>query len=157
MGKTYTPRNGPPAQAAQKIHVQAVGGYWFAPRWAAGIGTGIDTHEFNGRGVVTTPVFVRLISAPLTGRLSPVATFDVGHGWYSNRLSNSTAPNEHNRGGLLLNPSAGFLVRTARRTSFLFTIGYRTQAYHYRREDFESRTENDVVFRRLSVRTGWMF
>ncbi len=157
LGKTYEPRNGMPAQATQKLQVQVVNGYWFTPRWAAGIGAGLDSYEYNNRNITVTPVFVHLVSAPLTGRLSPVATLDVGHGWYSGKLSSGTAANEHNRGGLLFNPAAGFLARTSRKTSFLFTIGYRTQAYHYWRDDFESRTESDVVFRRMSVRLGWMF
>ncbi len=157
LGKTYEPRNGMPVQSTQNLHFQVVNGYWFTPRWAAGIGAGLNSYTFNNRNIMFTPVFVRLVSAPLTGRLSPVATLDVGHGWYSNKLSNSTAANEHNRGGLLFNPAVGFLARTSRKTSFLFTIGYRTQAYHYWRDDFESRTESDVVFRRMSVRLGWIF
>ena len=157
FGKTYELRNGQSAQATQKLQVQVVNGYWFTPRWAAGIGVGLDGYEHNNRSFTTMPVFVRLVSAPLTGRLSPVATLDLGHGWYSNKLSGGTAANEHNRGGLLFNPSAGFLARTSRKTSFLFTIGYRSQAYHYWRDDFESRTDNHVVFRRMSVRMGWMF
>lgn len=157
FGKTSEFRNGQPAQATRTFQIRVAGGYWFTPRWAAGIGTGLDTYQYNNRSIAIAPVFVRLISAPVAGRLSPVVTLDLGHGWYSNRLSNSTAANEHNQGGLLFNPAAGFLARTSRKTSFLFTIGYCTQTYQYARDDFESRTENDMVFRRMSVRLGWIF
>ena len=151
-GRTYTDVWGANNRANTPTF-QLVTGYHWNSHWSTGIGTGLDIYQDN----TFIPVFARGMYIPLNTPLTPVVTMDAGYGFY-NQAFNKDLPNTQTiKGGMLFNPAVGFMARSARRTAFLFTLGYRQQESLQSFQNGEIRTDQDFSFRRLSLRMSLLF
>jgi len=133
--------------------IQLTSGYYWNSHWATGVGTALDIYQAG----TFVPVFVRGMYMPLKSRITPVVSMDIGYGFYTQAFNGAPATNQDIDGGLFLNPAAGFMVRSAYRTAFLFTVGYRHQDWYQSFQNGEVRTAQDMAFRRTSIRMSLLF
>ncbi len=157
LGKPYQLRNAEPDDATQRVvALQVSGGYRWNPHWSTSLGIGVDSYK----DFAFWPVSLRGTYVLLNRRVSPIVTMDAGYSFRSGKLESPTPDIQtHIDGGLLFNPSAGILVHTGCRTSFILSAGYRQQTYTqtFTNPIDETRTEQAIVLRRFFMRIGWIF
>ncbi len=134
-------------------NLQVVTGYHWNSHWSSGIGTGFDFYNYR----TLIPVFARGMYMPLTTRLTPVIVMDAGYGFYPRGFNGSVPNNQSIKGGLLLNPAAGFMVRSQKHTAFLFTLGYRQQNMVQSVQNGEINNTQEISMRRFSIRMSLLF
>ncbi len=151
-GRNYSGGTGSNARVSSpSIHV--ITGFQWTGHWATGVGASLDIYQTG----TFIPVYVHGMYMPLNSRLTPVATMDLGYGFYTKAFNGDPASNQRITGGLFLNPAVGFMVRSPKRTAFLFTVGYRQQDFSQAFQNGEIRTSQAISLRRMSLRMSLLF
>ncbi|MDJ1495453.1 hypothetical protein QNI19_21115 [Cytophagaceae bacterium DM2B3-1] len=133
--------------------LQIVSGYQWNSHWATGIGAAMDIYQSG----TTLPLFLRGMYTPLTNRLTPLISFDMGYGLYTKAFNGSSINGQLSQGGLFINPTVGFIARSEKRTAFSFSIGYRHQHAQQSFINEKETTSKNIILHRMSIRVGLSF
>ncbi len=132
---------------------QTFNGWRVRPRTAVGLTTGLDAYQ--GALIMPVAAGVRQELFEKGPTLSKIqASLDLGTGtlWLDGEDDISK------KGGLMINPSVGFVFPTRSGSAFLLNFGYKYQYYTllttYSKENFTEETRN---IKRLQVRLGFQF
>jgi hypothetical protein len=146
-GKTY---NTSISSSVAAPTVQLFNGYRLHRLLVIGGTFGFDFYD----NVLVTPMALGIRGEILNRKVSPVYGLDVGYG--STFLSDESSQQQHG-GGWMFSPSAGIRVNTGSSTAFTFGAGYRTQRVRTDTNQWGTRTEQKINYKRLSLRMGFMF
>ncbi len=130
--------------------VQFFNGYRLNPRLALGATIAFDFYQ----EVLITPIALGIKGAVLDKRVSPYYSLDVGYGA---TILNSTSNGRKQEGGFMFNPTLGFRVNTGNMSAFTFGVGFKSQRAQIEYNNWGTRTNQNILFKRLSLRTGFMF
>ncbi|MDJ1500369.1 hypothetical protein [Xanthocytophaga agilis] len=133
--------------------LQIVSGYQWNSHWATGIGAAMDIYQTG----TILPLFLRSMYTPLTNRLTPLISFDIGYGLYTRVFNGSPTNGQLSQGGLFINPAVGFIARSEKRTAFSFAIGYRRQHVYQSFVNEETTSSKNIILHRMSIRVGLSF
>jgi hypothetical protein len=100
--------------------LHTVNGYLVNPHFSVGLGIGADKYK----ALLLVPIYADLRANILKGKVSPYVSLGAG---YSVAVWNDF--NHPVRGGVMVNPDLGVKLFVSRKTSLLFSIGYRLQGY----------------------------
>ncbi len=130
--------------------VQTFNGYQFWPMLQVGVTTGIDWYQT----FALVPVAFGLRGDLLRNKITPFYYLDLGYGF---RWLNNNSEDRWVKGGAMWNPGVGLKVRGNKNTAWVITVGYKSQ----RAETFANwgwqRTEQQIHYSRLALRTGISF
>lgn len=146
-GKTY---NMSISSSVAAPTVQLFNGYRLHRLLAIGGTLGFDFYD----NVLVTPIALGIRGEILDRKVSPVYGLDVGYG--STSLSDESSQQRHD-GGWMFSPSAGIRVNSGNSTAFTFGAGYKTQRVRSDINQWGTRTEQKINYKRLSLRMGFMF
>lgn len=130
--------------------VQFFNGYRFHRMLSLGATVGFDFYD----NVLVTPVALGIRGELTDSRVSPVYGLDVGYG--STFLSDESSQLKHG-GGWMFSPSFGMRVNTANSTAFTFTVGYKRQRVSTENTAWGVNVAQEINYKRLSLRMGFMF
>lgn len=127
-------------------------------RYMAGAGIGFEYYEW---GVL--PVFGQfLFRTSPNSKVSPLLSAKIGYSFASKRSDNNNSISDM-KGGLLLNPEAGFEIQVSQNAAFITSIGYAYQelshvepVYHWSAADENKKTVYTHI-NRVSLRVSFRF
>ena len=130
--------------------VQLFSGYRFHRMLVVGGTVGFDFYN----NVLITPIALGLRGEVLNSRISPVYGLDLGYG--ATFLSDEGNQQDID-GGWMFSPSAGISVDTGNSTAFTFGVGYKAQRARTETSWWGGSTVQNLNYKRLSLRMGFMF
>ncbi|GAB3202228.1 hypothetical protein ABID22_002589 [Pontibacter aydingkolensis] len=130
--------------------VQVFNGYRFNKMFALGVTTGFDFYE----NVLVTPVALGLRGELLNSRISPIYGLDAGYGTTALSSENS---GQKTHGGWMYSPAFGIRANTDNNTAFTFTVGYKNQRVETRQVNWNGTVDQEINYKRLTTRIGFMF
>lgn len=114
---------------SMSLHISSFHGYQLHPLFAIGLTTGFGKYD-HVEGIII-PFALGIRGEVSKHALSPFYALDIGHSFHlMPKKQEPDTPwntNEKYKGGFLLNPAIGIKFRTAHKTSFLWSVGYKIQ------------------------------
>lgn len=123
-------------------------GKQFNPHLAVGAGIGLDKIEYE-----FIPLYLECRGDMLKKRFSPHYALRVGYGFEAD-LFDLEEGNDV-KGGLMIHPALALRIATRQQKNILLEMGYQFQ-YARRTSDFRNGVDR-LLYRRLSLRLGWLF
>lgn len=130
--------------------VQFFNGYRFHKLLTLGGTLGLDFYD----NILVTPVALGIRGEILSSRIRPIYSLDTGYGLTF--LSEEDSELE-TQGGWAFNPALGLRVNTGNKSAFTFTVGYKSQRITTESLSWNSRREQKIHYKRLTLRMGFMF
>jgi hypothetical protein len=133
--------------------ISALGGFQYNNYLAAGLGVSFNQMSVNN-GVQTIPVFL-----DFRGNMSENPTtlfYSMGIG-YSFARANTEFDIIEAKGGLFMHPALGIRFDRFSGSSFLLDVGYQFQSVEITSQRWNGINIDDVQYRRLTLRLGWIF
>lgn len=128
-------------------------GYQYKPIIGAGIGVGADSYIYSEiRSVI--PVYLEARGYLQNQPFAPYYCLQAGYGF---ALINDTWNMTDASGGIMIHPKIGFRFPSRTNAAFTAEIGYLFQKASFTFDDWQGRYQDDVSFRRVSVRFGVLF
>lgn len=128
-------------------------GYQYKPIIGAGIGIGADSYIYSEiRNVI--PVYLEVRGYLKNQPFAPYYSLQAGYGF---ALVNDTWNMTDATGGIMIHPKVGFRFPSRTNAAFTTEIGYLFQKASFTFDDWQGRYQDDVNFRRISVRFGVIF
>ena len=142
------------------ISLRTVHGYRFFPYLFVGGGVGFD--RYTGHFQSYVPLFVRLQSEFLKGKITPFVSVDAGYGFLvqENKQEGLVFTKKPNLGGVYVATAAGVHLYTRSRASIALSMGYALQKS---RSTFEYEYEGSPIYdiyrtyQRMTVGVGVVF
>ena len=142
------------------ISLRTVHGYRFFPYLFVGGGVGFD--RYTGHFQSYVPLFVRLQSEFLKGKITPFVSVDAGYGFLvqENKQEGLVFTKKPNLGGVYVATAAGVRLYTRSRASIALSMGYALQKS---RSTFEYEYEGSPIYdiyrtyQRMTVGVGVVF
>lgn len=135
------------------VGISGLAGYQYNNYLAAGLGLSFNQMSVNN-GVQTIPLFL-----DFRGNVSENPTtlfYSLGIG-YSFVTANTEFDIIEAKGGLFLHPALGIRFDRFSGSSFLLDIGYQFQNVEITSQRWNGINIDDIQYRRLTLRLGWMF
>ncbi|MFD2515150.1 hypothetical protein ACFSRY_14855 [Pontibacter locisalis] len=129
---------------------QIFNGYRFNRFLAVGGTVGFDSYD----DVLITPLALGIRGELTDTRISPIYSLEAGYG--SAKLTDTNDQFDA-RGGWMFNPALGIRAMSGNKTAFTFTVGYKNQRVETLTYLWNSRTEQKINFKRLTIRMGFTF
>jgi hypothetical protein len=119
---------------------------------STGVVTGIDIYSYQ----TLTPLCLGVRGDFSKSRVSPFYTLEHG---YSMAFLSPKSDGRENFGGWVFNMAMGLKIRTLSKTSYLISIGYRSQKSRVKQNDTWGSGFSDIkqTFNRLALRFGMSF
>jgi sRNA-binding regulator protein Hfq len=131
------------------VTLQTFNGYQFWPTLQVGLTAGVDWYQ----AFPLVPVALGLRGELSQSKVTPFYSLDVGHGF---DWLNTVYVNQRARGGMMWNPGIGLKVRGTS-TAWVISLGYKSQSASTFFNTAWQRTEQDIHYNRLALRTGISF
>ncbi|MFK7948395.1 MAG: hypothetical protein AB8G11_12465 [Saprospiraceae bacterium] len=128
-------------------------GYQYKPIIGVGLGVGTDSYIYSEiRNII--PVYLEARGYLKKQPFAPYYSVQAGYGF---ALVNDTWNMTDASGGLMIHPKIGFRFPSRTNAAFTAEIGYLFQQASFTFDDWQGRYQDDVNFRRISVRFGVLF
>lgn len=129
-------------------------GYQYKPIIGAGVGIGADSYIYSEiRNII--PVYLE--ARGYLTKNQPFAPYYSVQAGYGFALVNDIWNMTDATGGIMLHPKVGFRFPSRSNASFTAEIGYLFQNASFVFDDWQGRYQDDVSFRRISIRFGVLF
>ena len=129
--------------------LHAAVGYQFNQYLAVGGGVGLDVYSNS-----FIPFYADFRGYILQRKVSPFYAFQAGYS-LSNDLFNNYSDNVSFKGGMMIHPTLGLRFASFKHTKILFEAGYKFQ-WDTRTYDWNENVDN-IIFKRLTLKFGWLF
>ncbi len=133
--------------------MSAAAGYHFSRLTGVGMGLGWDNyHPVAGERVM--PIFVEARHFILDQARTPFVQLRTGYGV---ALKNTDATIREASGGWMINPMAGWRLSGRKGMNLSLGLGVKFQKAHFLYESSSSRSEVELIYKRVQLQVGFMF